>query len=136
MAKIEINIIKIEENIPKPIRLMQRNIFNTLCKKIFVNAESKPSTWTKEDWDDPHKVFIMEDTKENCQKAYDEWVNMKFQTWSDLKSSVKQSKMYRLMPRKIRNFIIDPDKKEENYYDKFQNFLIAIGIVFTIEFEE
>lgn len=133
MAKIEINIRKIEENVPKRVRMIQRNIFNTLCKKIFAESESNPSTWTKEEWDDPHKVFVMEDTLDNCTKAYNEWVDMSFQTWDKLKVSIKESRLYRTMPIKIRRFVINPNKKDEVYYQKFQDFLNTIGIVFTIE---
>ena len=133
MAKIRITLIRNDTISSKPTRLIQRNIYKTLCKKIFVDSDNDSKHWTKDQWDDPHKVYELEDTLEKCEVAYNQFVKMKFETWHDLKTKIKESKGFRILPRKIRNFLINPVENESKYYDRFIQFLTVIGIVFDIE---
>lgn len=133
MAKLTITIIRNTQITNKATLMIQKNIFDVLCQKIFIESDNDYSNWTLEQKNDPHKVLEIENTNEYCQLLYDKWVNMQSQTWHSLKTKVRGSKLYRLLPRKKRILQQDSNSK---YYDQYLNFLNSIGIYFNVELQK
>lgn len=134
MSKVTITIIRNDTIQSKQIRFIQTSIYNEICKHIFTESDKDFKNWTKEELADPHKVLEIENTYEECKGIYDTWVQMKPKTWTTIKNTIKESKLFRRLPIKLRN--IESINYESDYYIRFRDYLQHLGIYFDIELEK
>jgi len=134
MAKFILTLVRTKLN-NKVLNFAQKQLFDTLTIQIFKESDTPWSSMTKEQRLDPYKVYEIEDTLEKCNKALSEWENIKFTKFNELKSSIYNSRTFRLLPLFNRRKLITPVNDSE-YFEKFQNFLLSLGITINVRVEK
>jgi len=134
MAKFILTLIRTKSD-NKLLNLSQKQVFDYLTIRIFEHSNRNWKSMSKKERSDTHKVLESHGTLEECNKLLFEWENMNKYDFMDLNNKVKECKLYRFLPMRTRKRLTKPSNNDE-YFQKFQNFLIALGISLTVSVEK
>ena len=132
--RITLQKLPIEKTVIGKMRSFAQNqLYNSICEQLFSETDSPKSSWSKEEREDPYKVVEWDGSKEWCKSQMDMWENVSHNTINKVKVKIKQTRAFRMLPRRIRMKLSGSSDKTKKPIESFIAFLTFNSIMFDMD---